>query len=144
MQELQIYIGSQRLELFKDESVSVTQTIQNVKNIDKVFTDFSKTFSVPASKNNNKIFKHYYNFDIDQGFDARFRVAGTLEINTAPFKTGKFRLDGVDMKNRKPHTYRITFFGDIVELKDSLGQDKLADLNLNQYDSISVNERLHW
>ena len=136
MQELQIYIGSQRLELFTDESVSVTQTIQNVKNIDKVFTDFSKTFSVPASKNNNKIFKHYYNFDIDQGFDARFRVAGTLEINTAPFKTGKFRLDGVDMKNRKPHTYRITFFGDIVELKDSLGQDKLADLNLNQYDLV--------
>ena len=134
MQELQIYIGSQRLDLFKDESVSVTQTIQNVRNIDKVFTDFSKTFSVPASKKNNKIFKHYYNFDIDQGFDARFRVPGTLEINTAPFKTGKFRLDGVDMKNRKPHTYRITFFGDIVELKDSLGQDKLSALNLNQFD----------
>ena len=134
MQELQIFIESERLDLFKDESVSITQTIQNVKNIDQIFTDFTKTFSIPASKKNNRIFKHYYNFDIDQGFDARFRVDGTIEINTLPFKTGSFRLDGVDLKNRKPHTYRITFFGDIVKLKDKLKQDKLADLNLNQFD----------
>jgi len=134
MQKLVLYIGSERLDLFKDETVSLTQTIQNVKDFDKIFGDFSKTFNVPASKKNNTIFKHYYNFDIDQGFDARFRVDGTIEINTLPFKTGTFRLDGVNLKNRKPHTYRITFFGDIVKLRDKLKQDKLADLQLNQYD----------
>ena len=57
--------------MFKDESVSLTQTIQNVRDIAKVFTNFTKTFSLPASKDNNKIFKHYYNFDINDGFDAR-------------------------------------------------------------------------
>jgi len=50
MQELQLYIEGQRLELFKDESVSLTQTIQNVKDVSKIFTSFTKTFSVPASK----------------------------------------------------------------------------------------------
>ena len=67
MQELQLYIESDRLDLFSDEVVSLTQTIQNVKQIDKIFTAFSKTFSVPASSNNNKIFKHYYNFNITGG-----------------------------------------------------------------------------
>jgi hypothetical protein len=57
--------------MFKDESVSITQSIQNVKDIAKVFTEFTKTFTLPASKTNNKIFKHYYNFDITGGFDAR-------------------------------------------------------------------------
>ncbi len=53
-----------RVDMFKDESVSITQSIQNVKDIAKVFTEFTKTFALPASKTNNKIFKHYYNFDI--------------------------------------------------------------------------------
>lgn len=130
---IQLYIDSERVELFKDESVTITDSIQNVKDIEKVFTAFSQSFSVPASKTNNKIFKHYYNFDIDSGFDGRKKVSATIEVNNIPFKTGKIKLEGVDMKNNKPHIYRITFFGDIVELKDKLGEKKLSDLDLTAY-----------
>ena len=59
-----IYNDTNRVDQFKDESVSFTQTIQNVKDIKKIFTEFTKTFALPASKKNNKIFKHYYNYDI--------------------------------------------------------------------------------
>jgi len=130
---IQLYIQDQRVELFKDESVTITDSIQNVKDIDKVFTAFSQSFSIPASKTNNKIFKHYYNFDIVGGFDARKKVAATIELNNLPFRTGKIKLEGVDLKNNKPHTYRITFFGDIVDLKDKLGENKLSNLNLSAY-----------
>jgi len=98
MQKLQLYIGTERVDLFKDETVSFTQTIQNVKDISKIFTEFSKTFSLPASKVNNKIFQHYYNFDIQGGFDARNKVAGYIELNTIPFKEGYIKLEGVDLK----------------------------------------------
>ena len=50
MQKLQLYIQDTRVDLFKDESVSITQSIQNVKDIAKIFTEFSKTFTLPASK----------------------------------------------------------------------------------------------
>jgi len=129
MQNIQLYIEGQRVEMFKDESVSITQSIQNVKDIAKVFTDFTKTFSVPASKNNNKIFKHYYNFDIVSGFDARTKKKSNIELNSLPFKNGKIRLEGVDLKNNVPHTYRITFFGSTVELKDLIGEDTLSSLS---------------
>ena len=128
MQELQLYIESDRLDLFKDETVSLTQTIQNVKQIDKLFTAFTKTFSVPASKTNNKIFQHYYNFNIVDGYDARKKKAGRIELNTLPFQTGRIRLDGVTLKNNLAHTYKITFFGNTVELTDILGEDKLGSL----------------
>ena len=113
MQELQLYIEGQRVDMFSDESVTITQSIQNVKDISKIFTDFSKTFSLPASNTNNKIFKHYYNFDITGGFDARKKKSATIELNNLPFKDGKIKLEGVDLKNNKPHTYKITFFGRI-------------------------------
>lgn len=131
---IQLYIQDQRVELFKDESVTITDSIQNVKDIDKVFTAFSQSFSIPASKTNNKIFKHYYNFDITGGFDGRKKVSATIELNNLPFRTGKIKLEGVDLKNNKPHTYRVTFFGDIVDLKDKLGEKKLSDLDLSAYD----------
>ena len=133
MQSIQLYIEGQRVDMFKDESVSITQSIKNVKDIDKIFTEFTKTFTLPASKTNNKIFKHYYNFDIVGGFDARTRKSATIELNYLPFKKGKVKLEGVDLQNRKPKAYRITFFGNTVELKDILGESKLSDLDLSAY-----------
>jgi hypothetical protein len=136
---IQLYIEGQRVELFKDESVTITDSIQNVKDIEKVFTAFTQSFSVPASKTNNKIFKHYYNFNIDIGFDfdARKKVTSTIEVNNIPFRTGKIKLEGVDLKGNKPHTYRITFFGDIVDLKDKLGEKKLSDLDFTAYQPLN-------
>ena len=129
MQQVQLYIEDQRIELFKDETISLTETIQNVKDIAKVFTDFTKTFSVPATKETNKLFKHYYNFDIVGGFDARTKKSGSIKLNGVDFKKGKIKLEGVDLKNNKADVYRITFFGDLVLLKDLIGEDKLDSLS---------------
>ena len=60
-----------RVDFFDFESIEVTSTIQDFRDIGKVFTDYSKTFNLPASKTNNRIFKHYYNASIVNGFDAR-------------------------------------------------------------------------
>ena len=137
MQKLQLYIEGQRLDLFKDEIVSLTETIQNIKDVSKIFTSFTKTFSLPASKVNNKIFKHYYNFDIVGGFDARIKKDGRIELNTIPYKVGRIKLEGVELKNNVAHTYNITFFGNTVELPDVLGEDKLSSLLFSNSDKRS-------
>jgi len=147
MQQIQLYIEGQRVDMFKDESITITQSIKNVKDIDKIFTSFSKTFSLPASKINNKIFKHYYNFDIVGGFDARIRKPSKIELNSSSFTDGLIKLEGVDLKDNKPHTYKVTFFGNTVTLKDILGDDKLSGLtsltSLNKtYDATNVKASL--
>lgn len=107
MQKLQLYIDItpdatnatyQRVDLFKDESVSITQTIQNVRDIKKIFTEFTQTFTIPASQENNKIFQHYNNFNIVGGYDGRNKRKGKLELNLIPFKTGFVKLEGVQLK----------------------------------------------
>lgn len=133
MQEVQLYINSQRVELFKDESISLTSSIQNVRDISKVFTDFSKQFNLPASKVNNKIFKHYYNNDIDDGFDARKKVNALIKLNGIDFRKGYVRLNDITIKNGLANTYKITFFGETISLKDVLGEDYLESLDLSDY-----------
>jgi len=133
--EVQLYIQDTRVDLFQDETISITDSIQNISDISKVFTPFSKQFNLPASSTNNKLFKHYYNFDITGGFDARFRVDARIEINHVPFKTGQIRLDGVGMKENHPHTYKVVFFGKPSDLKDIFGDEELNSLNsLSTYD----------
>tara|TARA_B110000967_G_C18882523_1_gene561918 strand:+ start:688 stop:2904 length:2217 start_codon:yes stop_codon:yes gene_type:complete len=133
MQQVQLFIKDQssvyqRVELFNDETISLTQSIQNIKDVAKVFTDFTKTFTIPATKDTNKLFKHYYNFDITGGFDARVKTVGLIKLNGVDFKKGKIKLEGVDLKDNKPNAYRVTFFGDLVDLKDIIGEDLLSDL----------------
>jgi len=147
MQKLQLYIEGQRVDLFNDETITLTQTIKNVRDVSKVFTDFSRSFTLPASPTNNKIFKHYDNYFIDNGFDARIKVSATIEINDIPFRQGKIRLDGVEVRKGSPYAYKVTFFGNTVNLKDLFGEEKLGALplldDLNKtYDSSTVKSHL--
>jgi hypothetical protein len=147
MQKIQLYIEGQRVDLFDDESVVLTQTIQNVKDVQKVFTDYSKTFTLPATKSNNAIFKHYYKNSITNGFDARKRVSANLYLNFLEFKEGKIKLEGVDLRNNVPYSYKVRFTGNTVTLKDLLGEDKLGALgSLSSYnlvyDSATVKTKL--
>lgn len=130
MVEMQLYIQNQRVDTFKDESVTLTDSIQNVRDFEKIFTSFSQSFNLPASKTNNKIFKHYYNFNIqaNYAFDARVKTLANIELNSMPFRRGYIKLEGVDLKDNVPYSYRITFFGEIVKLKDAIGEKKLSDL----------------
>ena len=138
MLSLKLYVADQdgvltQVDLFKDESVTLTQSIQDVRDIEKVFTDFSKTFSVPASKVNNKVFQHFYNYNIE-GFDARVKRDSELFLNDELFRKGKIKLEGATTKENKAHTYKITFFGSTVNLKDILGEDKISALEfLNNF-----------
>ena len=128
MTELQLYIEGQEVELHGNESVVLKQALQDVRSLDKVFTDFSRTFNVPASKVNNKIFKHFYNFNI-VGFDARHKQDAELNLNYKPFKKGKIKLEGVQLKDNKPLNYRLTFYGSLVSLKDIFASDKISSLD---------------
>ena len=138
MQELILYIRPQfrnnvtqdyvKVDMFSDENVTLTQVIQDVRDIDKVFTDFSQTFSLPASQINNKLFQHWYNPDID-GFDSNIQSEAIIELNYQPFKSGKIQLQEVKMKNNKPSVYKVTFFGKTVSLNNTFGEDQLSNLN---------------
>lgn len=129
MREVQLYINNQRVDLFKDEQIQVTSSIQNIQDISKVFTDFSQSFTVPCSDRNNSIFDYFYNNDVDGSFKAKERVPARIEINNIPFRSGLVQLEGSEIKNNEAESYKITFFGEVVTLKDTFKEDKLSDLN---------------
>ena len=141
MLHLQLYIEGQEVELHDNESVVLTQSLQDVLDIQKVFTDYSRTFNVPASKNNNKIFKHYYNPSI-VGTNTQVSRQAELFLNYKPFKSGRIKNESVEIVNGQPSNYRITFLGNTMQLKEIFGDSGLPELfTLNKsikYDAANV------
>ena len=128
-----------RVDLMEEDLITLTQVIQDVKNIEKVFTDYSRTFNLPASKTNNKIFKYWYNPDVE-GFDNQIMSNARIELNHFAFKEGKIRLESVTMKHGEPSLYKITFFGNTVKLNDLIGEDSLTTLDwLNNFNHVASN-----
>lgn len=129
-----LYISNQRLDQFKEENVDVVSSVVDISDITKNTTDYTKSFTVPASRRNNIIFKHYYDANIDNSFDARTKVDGRIELDGIPFKIGKFRLQKVSVIKNKPSSYTINFFGNLVDLKKKARNYELKDLDLSAYD----------
>lgn len=128
MRTVQLYVNDERLDLFKDEEIQVTSSIQNVSDISKVFTDFTQSFTVPASKRNNAIFKYYYESALDDGFEANVRADARIDIDETLFRKGRLQLESAETKENQVYAYKVTFYGEVTTLKDLFGEDKLADV----------------
>ena len=134
MYKVDLYIDGQRADLFEDENIEMNLSVQNIKDISKVFGDFTNSFSIPASKVNNKIFKHYYNVDIDGGYISNLRTDAFIEVNGNLFRAGLLELEGVQMKKGEPSSYNVGFYSNVTSLKDKFGEDQLNDLDLSALD----------
>jgi hypothetical protein len=123
-----------RIDLFDDEKISVTSSIQNINDISKTFTDFSQTFTVPASKQNNKIFRHWYDNSNDEPFSTLVKSDAYIEIDTITFRKGKIQLESANLEDGQAKDYSITFIGTLGNLKDTFAGKMLKDLTDTTYD----------
>lgn len=136
---VQLFIEGERVELFNDEQISINLSVQNLTDLSKTFTDFTQSFQVPASPGNNKIFKHFYTsaisfFDGPNTINPNLRRFSILEIDNTFFRRGSVSLEKANIKNNQPYSYTITFYGDLVSLKDTFGETRLMDLDWSTID----------
>jgi hypothetical protein len=141
-----VFIEGVQVELFNDEQINVTSSVQNISDISKVFTDFSQSFTVPASPHNNEIFEYFYQSDVNPTIDQNLRRDAFIEIDLTFFRRGKIQLEKANVKNGQVESYTITFYGDILSLKDKFGEDKLKDLDYSNidylYDATEILDRI--
>ena len=116
------------------ENITIKDSIKKSKDVGKVFTAYTNPFKMPASKRNNIIFKRFSNNKVYDGFDPRRKYSARIQLNGVDFKKGYVKLNKVDLSDNLPVTYNVQFFGELVSLKDILGDSKLDSLQaLNKY-----------
>ena len=138
MRKVDIYIevttdNYEKLELFNDEEIQINSSIQNVQDLAKVYTDFTQSFTIPASPHNNRLFEHFYQSDVDAENNPNIRRNAFIEIGTIPFRSGKISIESSNVVKGRVESYSITFYGDLTSLKDKFGDKTLKDLDLRSY-----------
>ena len=132
---LQLFIQNIEVKLYsnKEEQIVVNRKLKDYRDIEKIFGDYSESFTVPASAN-NEIFKHYYDADVVDGFDARIKQPAYILFDGELWKRGTIQLKHVEIKNNKAVNYQIQFFGEVTQLVDLFGEDELTDLDYSDFD----------
>lgn len=136
--QAQLYIEGVKLDMFDDERVEMALNIKDFKQFDKTLGSYSKPFSLPASKTNNKVFEHYYNATVSSSFNPNVSRAATLEVSGVPYKSGLIRLEKVEVKNGEVSSYQVTFYDDVLKLKELLGDTRLYQVPIKDNNGADV------
>lgn len=122
------------LDLFKDEQVEITKRAKQVQEITVSDSEFSKSFTVPASAKNNAVFNYYANIDVDSTINPHKAIPAywTIFLNTR--YTGVLEVKGCVYKDGAPYSYSLVFYGRVKNLSTTFGEDRLTDVDWSSLD----------
>jgi hypothetical protein len=113
-------IGS--IDLYNDEPISLKYNIQDVKEIGKVKSEHSLSYTIPATKNNNKLLDYIYNIGSDSKFDPRVKTRCVVQVDGIPVISGYLQLTNIKVENTIPINYECVIYGDTIDLIKNIGE----------------------
>ena len=114
------------LDLYKEENIEIQFKVKDKNDIGKVFSTFSKSFTIPASDNNKKLIRYFFNTDVVRTSNNFINVK--VYINKNLFKVGKIKIDSQNSSGLIGKSITLTFFTVASTLKSLIGEDKLSSL----------------
>lgn len=119
------------IDLFDDEDIFADYSFAEIQDITSKNSPYTKSFSIPGSKNNNDIFQHFYNFNTAlTDYDIRTAFEASFEVDGYEILTGYIRLENANITVTEVE-YTVTFFSQVGLLSANIGDKVLADLNFS-------------
>ncbi len=124
----------QELDTFGNENINLTLQVDDVRDIESKNASYSKDFNLPATKNNNKFFEHYYNVDrYKTNFNVYKNVKAFLYSEDVLVLEGFLRLLNVVDKDTEI-TYNVVLFNDVANIIETLADATINDLDFTDID----------
>jgi len=129
--------GQVILDLYEDENLPLTFSVDDFKNVAENVQSYSKAFKLPATKRNSQIFDNI--FEITRSVESR----GGLQFN--PYKRSKcilkqdglllfqgfLRLLEISEKNGEV-SYNVNLYAEVIALADTLRDRTFRDLDFSE------------
>jgi hypothetical protein len=130
--------GQEILDLYEDESIPLTLSVDDFKDVATKTQSYSKAFNLPATKKNNKVFGSLYEVTKQAGtgtfgFNPYARTSMTLKENGFIVFEGFLRLIDIIDKDGEI-SYNVNLYSETVAFMDVLKDKTFYDLNLCELD----------
>jgi hypothetical protein len=130
----EVFIKKIKLDLYEDIDFSLNYAIADIREIDKLQSNFSYTITVPGTRNNATIFGNIYELGND---NIIFNPNKKAECQV--WSEGNLQFDGFVQLNKIIRTgeekveYEITLLSSVGDLLGSIGSKFLEDLDFSEY-----------
>lgn len=133
------------VDLYDNISIPINYTILDVREPEKRKTNWSKTITIPGTKNNNRIFDHIYELGADgwitigstsvyEGFNPNLRLECILQADGLQVLKGNLQLKKIMKDVNGNIEYEVAISGDLTSLFFDIGTAKLSDLDFSEWD----------
>ena len=126
--------GQVILDLYEEEDLPLTLSVENFKNVAENVASYSKAFNLPATKRNNKAFDSIFEITRDyQGivFNPYQKTKCILKQDGLLLFKGYLRL--LDITDKEGEiSYNVNLYSEVVALADTLKDRAFRDLDFTE------------
>ena len=125
--------GQVILDLYEDEDLPLTLSVDDFKNVAEKVQSYSKAFNLPATKRNNKIFDHIFEITRELEvnsllFNPYIRTKAILKQDGFVLFEGYLRM--LDITDKEGEiSYNVNLYSEVVALADVLGDRTFSDID---------------
>jgi len=121
------------LDLFDNEQFPLTFSIADITSPEKRNSSFSKTITIPGTKNNNVFFKNIFEIGADLEYDPRKKAQFVIYSEGLEQLSGYLQLTKIVRDDFNNIKYEINLYGQLANIFYNLGEDKMCGLNFFEY-----------
>jgi hypothetical protein len=120
------------LDTYGDESISLDYNVADLRDPAVIFSPITQNFNLPATDANNAFFKHYYDVNIQGGYNAYSKQQITLFSDGVALLDGYIQLLNVTIQNGFIKGYEVLVAGEVGGIARTLGEKELSDLTFDE------------
>jgi hypothetical protein len=140
--QFRLIANGKQLDLFKDETITISNNVTGLFDVDILPAEFSRTITVPGTKVNNAFFEHVYDISVNEPylFETNRKVPAYFDFGGIYLVQGYLQLLKVNVyENKFVDSYEISIFGALSSFSRDLNRTFLTDLtgSLAQYNHYS-------
>jgi hypothetical protein len=140
--QFRLVANGTQLDLFKDETIRVSNNVTGLFDVDILPSEFSRTITVPGTKVNNAFFEHVYDIAVNEPylFETNVKVPAYFDFGGIYLVQGYLQLLKVNvLANKFVDSYEVSIFGTLSSFSRDLNRTYLTDLtgSLAKYNHFS-------
>lgn len=121
------------LDLYEESPIKLNLSVEDITNADTTST-YSRTFRVPASRNNNLFFQNAFEIN-GTDYNVTIKKPADIMVDGALYKSGHIRLQKIYTNKAKGLIdYEILFLGETRDFASVLGDARMCQLDIPSLD----------
>lgn len=150
MDNIRLTVNGVNCDLSPEFEILINRSIAEIKEPDKRNSDWTKTFILPGSKANRKLFSHLFeiNYSIQAttqftpDFNPNLKADAALYIDEVPEISGFIRLLKINIIDDDQVEFECSMYGQLADLFATVSEGRLRELDFTEFNHILTATRV--